>query len=147
MIKFLKFFIILKILFLNFNYANSNDDIFEEALKKYNKKDFEQSKFLFQRSIVFNPKDARSYLYLAKIFNNEENQSEEKKNLDTTLLLEPNNEEALYMLINIELERSNFEKVNLLLNNFEKSCNKLCKKKNEINKSLQDFQSKNEKTE
>ena len=129
MIKFLKFFIILKILFLNFNYANSNDDIFEEALKKYNKKDFEQSKFLFQRSIVFNPKDARSYLYLAKIFNNEENQSEEKKNLDTTLLLEPNNEEALYMLINIELERSNFEKVNLLLNNFEKSCNKLCKKK------------------
>ena len=79
MIKFLKFFIILKILFLNFNYANSNDDIFEEALKKYNKKDFEQSKFLFQRSIVFNPKDARSYLYLAKIFNNEENQSEEKK--------------------------------------------------------------------
>ena len=51
------------------------------------------------------------------------------------------------MLINIELERSNFEKVNLLLNNFEKSCNKLCKKKNEINKSLQDFQSKNEKTE
>tara|TARA_B100000989_G_scaffold291796_1_gene266769 strand:+ start:4110 stop:4553 length:444 start_codon:yes stop_codon:yes gene_type:complete len=147
MIKFLKFFIILKILFLNFNYANSNDDIFEEALKKYNKKDFEQSKFLFQRSIVFNPKDARSYLYLAKIFNNEENQSEEKKNLDTTLLLEPNNEEALYMLINIELERSNFEKVNLLLNNFEKSCNKLCNKKNEINKSLQDFQSKNEKTE
>ena len=147
MIKFLKFFIILKILFLNFNYANSNDDIFEEALKKYNKKDFEQSKFLFQRSIVFNPKDARSYLYLAKIFNNEENQSEEKKNLDKTLLLEPNNEEALYMLINIELERSNFEKVNLLLNNFEKSCNKLCNKKNEINKSLQDFQSKNEKTE
>ena len=147
MIKFLKFFIILKILFLNFNYANSNDDIFEEALKKYNKKDFEQSKFLFQRSIVFNPKDAKSYLYLAKIFNNEENQSEEKKNLDTTLLLEPNNEEALYMLINIELERSNFEKVNLLLNNFEKSCNKLCNKKNEINKSLQDFQSKNEKTE
>ena len=147
MIKFLKFFIILKILFLNFNYANSNDDIFEEALKKYNKKDFEQSKFLFQRSIVFNPKDARSYLYLAKIFNNEENQSEEKKNLDTTLLLEPNNEEAFYMLINIELERSNFEKVNLLLNNFEKSCNKLCNKKNEINKSLQDFQSKNEKTE
>ena len=63
---------------------------------------------MFQRNIVFNPKDAKSYLYLAKIYNSEENEREEEKNLNTTLLLEPNNEEAMFMLINIRLKRSNY---------------------------------------
>ena len=97
------------IIFISINYcitASAADNLFEKAKKKFEKKDYEKSKFLFQRNIVFNPKNAESYLYLAKIFNTEENQEEEEKNLDTTLLLEPNNEEAIYMLINIQLDLS-----------------------------------------
>ena len=119
---------------------------FDEAKILFEEEKYEESKFLFQRNIVYNPKNAESYLYLAKIFKTEQNQEEEEKNLDTTLLLEPNNEEAIYMLINIQLDRSNFEKANTLMNRFTSVCKKLCNKKTEIKKSLQDFEANNEKT-
>ena len=77
------------------------EDFYEEGIKKYNDKKLEDAKFLFQRSIIFRPKDAKSYLYLAKIYNSEKNQKEEEKNINTVLLLDPKNEEAVYMLMNI----------------------------------------------
>ena len=145
--KSINIFILIIIINLNYFFAaNAADNLFEKAKKNFEKKDFEKSKFLFQRNIVFNPKNAESYLYLAKIFKTEENQEEEEKNLDTTLLLEPNNEEAIYMLINIQLDRSNFEKANVLMNRFTSVCKKMCNKKTELSKSLQDFEANNEKT-
>jgi len=129
-----------------FNLVFASENFFEEAKKKFEKKEYEKSKFLFQRNIVFNPKDANSYLYLAKIFKSEDNQEEEEKNLDTTLLLDPENEEAIYMLINIQLDRSNFEKANDLMNRFSNICKIMCSKKKEISKSLQDLEANNEKT-
>ena len=137
------------IILISLNYfitVSAADNLFEEAKKKFEKKDYEKSKFLFQRNIVFNPKNAESYLYLAKIFKTEENQEEEEKNLDTALLLEPNNEEAIYMLINIQLDRSNFDKANSLVERFTSICKKMCNKKTEINKSLQDLEANNAKT-
>ena len=93
-------------LFVNFfDLSLAKENFFVEAKNKFDEKKLEDSKFLFQRNIVFNPKDAKSYLYLAKIYNFEENEKEEEKNLNTTLLLEPNNEEAMYMLINIYLKK------------------------------------------
>ena len=98
-------------LFINFfNLLIAEENFFNEAKNKFDEKKLEDSKFLFQRNIVFNPKDAKSYLYLAKIYNSEENEKEEEKNLNTTLLLESDNEEAMYMLINIDLKRSNYSK-------------------------------------
>ena len=145
--KLIKKFTLIILISLNyFITVSAADNLFEEAKKKFEKKDYENSKFLFQRNIVFNPKNAESYLYLAKIFKTEENQEEEEKNLDTALLLEPNNEEAIYMLINIQLDRSNFDKANRLMDRFTSVCNKLCNKKKEISKSLQDFEANNAKT-
>ena len=108
---------------------NAKENFFEEAKKNYDNKKMEDSKFLFQRNIVFNPKDAKSYLYLAKIYNYEENENEEIKNLKTALLLAPDNEEAMYMLINIKLKKSNFSEVRDLTKKFELVCSKLCDKK------------------
>ena len=145
--KLIKKFTLIILISLNyFITVSAADNLFEEAKKKFEKKDYEKSKFLFQRNIVFNPKNAESYLYLAKIFKTEENQEEEEKNLDTALLLEPNNEEAIYMLINIQLDRSNFDKANTLMDRFASVCKKMCNKKKEISKSLQDFEANNEKT-
>ena len=141
-----KFVLTIFIILNYFNMASAADNLLEKAKKKFEKKDYERSKFLFQRNIVFNPKNAESYLYLAKIFKTEENQEEEEKNLDTALLLEPNNEEAIYMLINIQLDRSNFDKANTLMDKFTIVCKKMCSKKTEISKSLQDFEANNEKT-
>ena len=130
-------------LFLNIEgYAKEN--FFDEAKNKYDEKKLEDSKFLFQRNIVFNPKDAKSYLYLAKIYNSEENEREEIKYLKTTLLLEPDNEEALYMLIDIELKKSNFSEVKKLTKNFEIICSTLCNKTKNINERLKNIETKDE---
>ena len=122
----------------------STESFFDEAKKLFDKEKYEESKFLFQRDIVFNPKKAGSYLYLAKIFKVEENLMEEEKNLKTTLLLDPKNEEAIYLLMDIEIERSNFTKVKELKENFEKVCSKLCPKISSINEKLKNFDTKNE---
>ena len=126
-------------------YAKEN--FFDEARNKYDEKELEDSKFLFQRNIVFNPKHAKSYLYLAKIYNSEKNEKEEIKNLKTTLLLEPNNEEATYMLIEIELKKSNFSEVKKLTKNFEIICSTFCDKTKSINERLKNIEAKDESKE
>jgi len=123
-------------------YAKEN--FFDEAKNKYDEKKLEDSKFLFQRNIVFNPKDAKSYLYLAKIYNSEENERKEIKYLKTTLLLEPDNEEAMYMLIDIELKNSNFSEVKKLTKNFIIICSSFCDKTKSINERLKNIEAKDE---
>ena len=140
-----KLFISTLLLFLIFNIeGHAKENFFDEAKNKYDEKKLEESKFLFQRNIVFNPKDAKSYLYLAKIYNSEENEREEIKYLKTTLLLEPDNEEALYMLIDIELKKSNFSEVKKLTKNFEIVCSTLCDKTKNINERLKNIETKDE---
>ena len=144
MLKYL-YLILFAIIITNLNnVSTAKENFFSEAKNMYDKKKIEESKFLFQRNIVFNPKDAQSYLYLAKIYNFEENESEEIKYLKTTLLLEPDNEEALYMLIDIELKKSNFSKVRDLTKNFKIICSTLCDKIQNINKRLKNIEAKDE---
>ena len=138
------FFIILSLSFYLISDSIAKENFFEEAKNKYDKDQIEDSKFLFQRNIVFNPKDAKSYLYLAKIYNLEENEIEELKNLKTTLLLDPENEEAMYMLIEIELEKSNFSEVRDLTKKFNIICSIFCNKSKDINQKLKDTQAKEE---
>ena len=126
------------------NFAFSNQNFFEEGKKKFNEKKLEESKFIFQRNIVFNPKDSKSYLYLAKIYNVEKNLKEEEKNLKTTLLLDPRNEEATYMIIEIELKKSNYSKVKELIKTFAKICKKMCEKEKSVLDSLKNLEPKNE---
>ena len=144
MIKIIKLIATLLILLNLTNSVLADGSFFEEGKKKFIEKKYKESKFFFQRSIVFNPKDSGSYLYLAKIYNFEDNKKKEEKNINTVLLLKPKNEEAMYMLIEIELERSNYSKVNELAENFSKICNKLCDKKTLILKSLKNLEPKNE---
>ena len=144
MFKKFKIFFLLTILLSPFNQVIASDSYFEEAEKKFYEKKIEDSKFLFQRNIVFNPKDAKSYLYLAKIYKSEENQGEELKNLNTTLLLEPDNEEAMQMLIEVELKKSNYSKVKELIKNFMVICNKLCEKSKIFDEKLKNIEPKNE---
>ena len=122
----------------------SKENFFDEAKNKYDEKKLEDSKFLFQRNIVFNPKDAKSYLYLAKIYNSEENERKEIKYLKTTLLLEPDNEEAMYMLIDVELKKSNFSEVKKLTKNFIIICSSFCDKTKSINERLKNTEAKDE---
>ena len=121
--------------------ANENN-FFKEAKDLFDKEKYEDSKFLFHRNIVFNPKDSASYLYLAKIFKIEEDKRQEEKNIKTTLLLDPKNEEAMFLLIDMELERSNFSKADELSKDFKKICVDMCEKIASIESRLKDFERK-----
>ena len=98
---------------------------------------------MFERTIVFNPKDYNAYLYLAKIYNLEEDQENEKKNLEATLLIEPNNEEAILMSMKIALKQSNYSEVKDLSDTFSKVCKKLCDENKNILETLSNIEPKN----
>tara|TARA_B100001057_G_scaffold434951_1_gene464946 strand:+ start:1104 stop:1544 length:441 start_codon:yes stop_codon:yes gene_type:complete len=125
------------------NFSQANENFFNKGLKFFKDKKYDDAKFMFERSIVFNPKDSSSYLYLAKIYNIEENQDKVEKNLEATLLIEPNNEDAILMSMKMALERSNYLKVRELSKNFKKICKKLCDENKDILDTLANIEPKN----
>jgi len=139
MTKSLKYLFII-VLTLFFKSISYSQNFFNEAVDLYNKQKYEDARFLFERNIVFNPKDANSYLYLAKIYNQEKNQRKEEYNLETTILIEPDNEEALLMLMKIALEKSNYDQVKKYSETFIKVCKNLCEKNKEIQESLKNLE-------
>ena len=142
-----KTFKLIFIIFLSFSFNTktfSKENFFKKALKLYEKEKYQDARFLFERNIVFNPKDANSYLYLAKIYNHEENQRKEEYNLETALLIEPDNEEAILMMMKIAIEKSNYDKVKNLYDTFLKVCKNLCNENQEIKESLKNIDPKNE---
>ena len=142
--KIIKFTLLIYLPFNIFSYSFGNENFFNKGLEFYNDKKYEDARFMFERSIVFNPKDSNSYLYLAKIYNIEEDQNKEEKNLEATLLIEPNNEEAILMSMRIALEKSNYSKVKKLSETFKKVCNKLCEENKSILETLANIEPKDE---
>ena len=137
-------FVLLFYLTINiFNISFSNENFFSKGLELYKDKKYEDARFMFERSIVFNPKDSNSYLYLAKIYNAEDDQEKEEKNLEATLLIEPGNEEAILMTMKIALEKSNYSKVKNLSKTFIKICKKLCQENESILETLANIEPKN----
>ena len=143
MLKILKIFF-LTIFLINFsNICFSEEDFYSEGVKLFEKKKYKKAKFLFERSIVFNPKHSNSYLYLAKIYKNNKDQKNEEKNLDTTLLIDPTNEEAILMLMEIGLEKTNYSKVKNLSERFTKVCVNLCNENKKILNELENLEPNN----
>tara|TARA_B100001142_G_scaffold298722_1_gene322147 strand:+ start:989 stop:1429 length:441 start_codon:yes stop_codon:yes gene_type:complete len=133
------FFVLINISNISF----SNENFFDKGLELFKNKKYEEARFMFERSIVFNPKDSNSYLYLAKIYNVEEDQKKEEKNLEATLLIEPSNEEAILMSMKIALEKSNYSKVKDLSKTFSEVCKKLCEENKGILETLENIEPKN----
>ena len=116
--------------------ANTKNLYFEKGKKLFDDKNYKDSKFYFEKDIVFNPKSETSYLYLAKIFKKEDNDSLEENNLNTTLLLNPKNEEAIYFLTLLNIKNSNFSKAKELIATLTKVCKKMCSSKLELQLKL-----------
>ena len=144
MIRMIKFILSIYILITFTSVSLGQESFFKQALKMYKEKKYDDAKFLFERNIVFNPKNVDSYLYLAKIYNKKEDKKKEQQNLNTVLLIEPSNEEAILMIMQISLEKSNYSKVQKLSETFVKVCKNLCDENNKIRESLKNIESKNE---
>jgi len=138
-----KIFIIYLFLFSSVIATQTN--YFDEGRVLFEKKEFDRSKIFFERDIVFNPKSEKSYLYLAKIFNSKNNDEEQEINLNTVLLLNPQNDEAIYMLTLLKIKQSNYNKAKELIKNFILVCKSFCSKKNEIQNKLSKLTPENAK--
>ena len=115
---------------------------FEEGLDLYNKNKIEEAKFKFEQDIVFNPKSELSYLYLSKIFNKQDKQELEEQNLNTVILLNPKNEEAIYNLAKLKLKASDYKKSTELNNKLKNVCIKLCKKSEKLKIEIENLSKK-----
>ena len=144
MIKFYKIFFSLIVLINLTNISLAKEEFFNEGVKLFKAKKFDDAKFLFERSIVFEPKHATSYLYLAKIYKEQEDLKKEEKNLETTLLIDPANEEAILLMMEMGIERTNYSKVKELSERFTKVCKNLCDKNEKILQDLKNLEPKNE---
>ena len=144
MIRLSKLLFVLYFMMNIFNISSANENFFNKGLELFKDKKYEDARFMFERSIVFNPKDSNSYLYLAKIYNQEDDQNKEEKNLQSTLLIEPNNEEAILMMMKIGLQKSNYSKVKDLSKKFSKVCKKLCNENKDILDTLKNIEPSNE---
>ena len=134
-------------LFFVFGFTNltlAKENFFIEGVKLFDAKKYDNAKFFFERSIVFEPKHAKSYLYLAKIYKEKKDQRKEEKNLEATLLIDPINEEAILMLMEIGIEKTNYSKVKELSEKFSKVCENLCNENKKILKDLKNLEPKNE---
>ena len=115
---------------------SKESDSFEKGLKLFDNKEFEKSKILFERDIVFNPKSEKSYLYLAKIFNVDENEEEEEMSLNNVLLIYPKNDEALYMLTLLKIKQYDYDRARELIDTFSLVCESFCSKEKELQKKF-----------
>tara|TARA_B100001057_G_scaffold328911_1_gene329298 strand:+ start:37 stop:474 length:438 start_codon:yes stop_codon:yes gene_type:complete len=142
--KMFKITVLFFFLINTFNFSLGSENFFNKGLELYNKKKFEDARFMFERSIVFNPKHSNSYLYLAKIYKKKDDQKKEEKNLEATLLIDPKSEEAILMLMQIGIKKTNYSKVKELSERFMKVCINLCIENDKILQDLKNLEPKNE---
>ena len=124
-------------LFLLSNGYSSKSNYFHDGKILFDKKEFEKSKIFFEKDIVFNPKSEKSYLYLAKIYNKNNNDSEQEMNLNNVLILNPQNDEAIYMLTILRIKQSDYNGAKGLIEKFDLVCKSFCSKKKEIQEKFE----------
>ena len=130
------------ILLLLPNKLMANNLYFDEGLKLFESEKFEEAKFKFEQNIVFNPKSEMSYLYLSKIFKNLKNKNLQEKNLNTVILLNPKNEEAIYNLAKLKLEKSDYQKSKELNDRLNNICDKLCNQSKKLKVEIENLSKK-----
>ena len=130
------------ILLLLPNKLMANNIYFEEGLRLFKKEKFAEAKFKFEQNIVFNPKSEISYLYLSKIFKNLKNKNLQEKNLNTVILLNPKNEEAIYDLAKLKLDASDYQKSKELNDKLNNICEKFCNKSKKLKVEIENLSKK-----
>ena len=134
--------IIFFILFLVPNFLYAKSIYFQDGIVLFNKNKFEEARFKFEQDIVYNPKNELSYLYLSKIFNKKENIFLEEQNLNTVILLNPKNEEAIYNLAKLKLSSSDYKKSKDLNKKLKSICINFLNKIDELKIEIENLSKK-----
>ena len=140
MIKKILNILIFSIILPNFSFAKSKYVM--EGINLYKENKLEDAKFKFEQDLVFNPKSELSYLYLSKIFNKQENTQLEEQNLNTVILLNPINEEAIYNLAKLKLKNSDFKKSRQLNKKLKLICSIFCSQSDKLKVEIENLSKK-----
>ena len=124
----------------NISYAKSK--YFEQGVNLFNQNKLDEAKFKFEQDIVFNPKNELSYLYLSKIFNKKDDANLEEKNLNTVMLLNPKNEEAVYNLARLKLTSSDYSKSKELYKKLKSICVNFCNQSEKLKIEIENLSKK-----
>tara|TARA_E500000178_G_scaffold298688_1_gene305994 strand:+ start:72 stop:491 length:420 start_codon:yes stop_codon:yes gene_type:complete len=130
------------VLYFLFNNLFAKSEYMNAGIDLYNNNKFEDAKFKFEQDIVFNPKSELSYLYLSKIFKKQDKKNLEEKNLNTVIILNPKNEEAIYNLARLKLLTSDYEKSKELNKKLKSICNKFCGKSDQLKIEIENLSNK-----
>jgi Tfp pilus assembly protein PilF len=115
---------------------------FQKGVVLFQEKKFQDAKFKFEQEIVINPKSELSYLYLSEIFKNLDKKKLQENNLNTVILLNPNNEEATFNLAKLKLENSDYKKSKELNDKLSLFCKKLCAESKKLKNKIENLSKK-----
>ena len=133
---------IILILFFLPSVLLAKSEFFQEGINLYQKNKFEDAKFKFEQDIVLNPKNELSYLYLSKIFKKLDNKDLEEQNLNTVILLNPKNEEAIFNLAKLKLDSSDYEKSKKLNKRLKTICENFCSQSDQLKIEIENLSKK-----
>ena len=120
----------------------AKSEYIQDGIELFNKKRFEEAKFKFEQDLVYNPKSEVSYLYLSKIFNKQDKTSLEEQNLNSVMLLNPNNEEAIYYLAKLKLAVSDYQKSKKLNQKLKSICENFCTQSDKLETEIENLSKK-----
>ena len=135
----------LKLLLVFFFLSSSLEaktQFFKEGLNFYKNNKFDEAKFKFEQDLVLNPKNELSYLYLSKIFKNLKKKELEEQNLNTVILLNPKNEDAIYSLARLKLDSSDYKKSKELNDKLMSLCDKFCDQSQKLKIEIENLSKK-----
>ena len=136
------FFKTVLILFFIPSFLFAQSKYFQEGMTLYKKNKLEDARFKFEQDLVYNPKSELSYLYLSKIYNKKKKKDLEEQNLNTVMLLNPKNEEAIYNLVKLKLSYSDYQKSKELNKILETVCIKFCDQSKKLKIEIENLSKK-----
>jgi len=137
-----KTFIFFLILLFTPNMLIAKSKYYQDGIILFNQKKFDEARFKFEQDIVYNPKNELSYLYISKIFNKNDNIILEEENLNTAILLNPKNEEAVYSLAKLKLSSSDYEKSKELNKKLKSICIYFCNQSDKLKIEIENISKK-----
>ena len=137
-----KLFIIIFIFTIVPNNIFAKSQYFQDGINLFNNNMLDDAKIKFEQDIVFNPKNELSYLYLSKIFNKQDKKNLEEQNLNTVILLNPKNEEAMYNLAKLKLSASDYKKSIELNTKLKLVCRNFCKQSEKLKVEIENLSKK-----
>ena len=137
-----KIFQITFIILLFSNPIQAKTQYLQEGINLFKNKKFRKAQFKFEKDIVFNPRSELSYLYLSKIFKKLDKKKLQEQNLNTVILLNPKNEEAILHLAKLKLENSDYKKSKELNERLHSVCINFCDESKKLEKEIDNLSKK-----